>query len=325
MNKRMLFLTLPLLLLAAVVAIPLSTLPVHALTGVVCLGDPSTVVLTAPCPAITPTFTAPVTTTIATQLKVGVYLSGSDPMNGFGVTLLADHTVLLPADADLTGSVLNQATPAGTPTVIVKCIGGILKAGSTCDATTDSVDTIHFGAIAALGSITLGSTTGLLFTAVYNVTGLNAPGGIVINYQTGCINTSVTGFCVTITNGTTSPPVETASTAGFDDSTFTTSLSWVNITATPQNIGPVTPSSQFFTVTAHAQNGWPCSAACIAAGSIQTDSVSFSFQSAPALIASFSTPTCVTGGTTCTDTLTVMPSTPPGNYGITIFGNFKAS
>src|SRR6266849_9437179 len=133
MNKRMLLLTLPLLLLFAVVAIPLSTLPVHAATGVVCLGDPSTVALnpSAPCPVTTPTFTAPVTTTIATQLKVGVYLSGSDPMNGFGITLLADHTILTPADADLTGSVLNQASPPGTPTVIVKCIGGILKAGST--------------------------------------------------------------------------------------------------------------------------------------------------------------------------------------------------
>src|SRR6267143_6005860 len=154
MNKRLLLLSLPLLLLAAVVVIPLSTLPVHAATGPVCLQVPSSVPNPAAVSCATaPTFDAPVTTP-ATQLRVGVYVQGSDPLNGFGVTLLTDPTVLKPADADLTGTVLLTALPAGTPSVIVKCIGGILKAGNSCDAATDSVSTIHFAAVAALGSIT---------------------------------------------------------------------------------------------------------------------------------------------------------------------------
>src|SRR5260370_17591887 len=130
-------------------------------------------------------------------------------MNGFGVTLIADHTFLPPADADLTGTVLSQATPPGTNSVIVKCIGGILKAGSTCDSTTDTVDTIHFAAIAALGSITPGGISGLLFTAVYNITGSVPPGGISISYQTGCVNTTVAGSCFTIPTGTPPPHPQT--------------------------------------------------------------------------------------------------------------------
>src|SRR6266487_436012 len=319
MNKRMLLLALPLLLLAAVVAIPWNVMQVHAATGLVCLNDPSSVTNPAsnPCPASPPAFDGPLTTSTgpATQLRVWVYIQGSDAMNGFGVTLLSDHTILTPADADLTGTVLLTATPPGTPSVIVKCIGGILKAGSTCDSTTDSVDTIHFAAVAALGSITPSGVTGLLFTAVYNITGSAPAGGITIDYQTGCINTSVAGFCVTITNGTQTPDSETTNNGTFDNSAFATSISWITIAVSPATIGPVTPvAPQTFTVTASAQNGWPTG---------QTDLVSFSFQSTQGLSASFSPTSCATGGTSCSVSLTVAANNAPGNYTITAFGNFK--
>src|SRR5437867_1693565 len=319
MNKRMLLLALPLLLLAAVVAIPWNVMQVHAATGLVCLNDPSSVPNPAvnPCPASPPAFDGPLTTSTgpATQLRVGVYIQGSDAMTGFGVTLLSDHTILTPADADLTGTVLLTATPPGTPSIIVKCIGGILKAGSTCDSTTDSVDTIHFAAVAALGSITPSGVTGLLFTAVYNITGTAPAGGITIDYQTGCVNTSVSGFCVTITNGTQVPNTETTNNGTFDNSAFATSISWITIAVSPATIGPVTPvASQTFTVTASAQNGWPTG---------QTDLVSFSFQSTQGLSASFSPTSCATGGSSCSVSLTVAANNAPGNYTITAFGNFK--
>src|SRR5438093_765231 len=318
MNRRLILLTLPLLLLAAVVAIPWSVMPVHAAIGTVCLLDPSSVSNPAtPCPASPPAFDGPLTTSTgpATQLRVGVYIQGSDAMNGFGVTLLSDHTILTPADADLTGTVLLTATPPGTPSVIVKCIGGILKAGSTCDSTTDSVDTIHFAAVAALGSIPASGLTGLLFTAVYNITGTAPAGGITIDYLTGCVNTSVSGFCVTITNGTQVPNTETTNNGTFDNSAFATSISWITIAVSPATIGPVTPvASQTFTVTASAQNGWPTG---------QTDLVSFSFQSTQGLSASFSPTSCATGGTSCSVSLIVAANNAPGNYTITAFGNFK--
>src|SRR5207249_9801864 len=117
--------------------------------------------------------------------------------------------------------------------------------------TTDSVDTIHFAAVAALGSITPSGVTGLLFTAVYNITGTAPAGGITIDYQTGCVNTSVAGFCVTITNGTQTPDSETTNNGTFDNSAFATSISWITIAVSPATIGPVTPvASQTFTVTA---------------------------------------------------------------------------
>src|SRR5213592_1559984 len=60
-------------------------------------------------------------------------------------------------------------------------------------------------------------TTGLLFTAIYNVTGTTP--GIALGFQTGCANTSVSGgVCVTVANGTLIPVPETIQTATFSNS-----------------------------------------------------------------------------------------------------------
>src|SRR5205807_356953 len=81
-----------------------------------------------------------------------------------------------------------------------------------------TIDTLHLVATSALGSgITATPTTGLLFTAIYNVTG--ATSGITLGFQTGCINTSVSGgICVTVANGTPIPVPETVQTATFSNS-----------------------------------------------------------------------------------------------------------
>jgi hypothetical protein len=80
---------------------------------------------------VIPTFTVPSLSEISTQtpggqlqLRIAVNVNASDALNGFDVILVADHTKLQPFDADLTGSLL----PA-TANILVKCIGGLVKAG----------------------------------------------------------------------------------------------------------------------------------------------------------------------------------------------------
>src|SRR5258708_23222830 len=103
----------------------------HAvITGEVCLADPSV----TPCPLSAPVFDGPE----GQQIRIGVFVSGSDALNGFSITLLADHTILVPVGVDLSGTVL-----LGTPTVILLCLQGVLKSGTVC-APTDTVDTLHY-------------------------------------------------------------------------------------------------------------------------------------------------------------------------------------
>ena len=175
------------------------------LHGLVCLADPiQTTNLATACPASPPTFNAPSLSEISTQtpggqlqLRVAVNVNASDGLNGFDVILVADHTKLQPFDADLTGSLL----PASAQ-ILVKCIGGVVKAGPVC-APQDNLDTIHLSA-AASNFLTSPPTNGLLFTAVYNIVGDSAT-STPISFQTGCgtviLPTSVPPLCIIIENG----------------------------------------------------------------------------------------------------------------------------
>src|SRR5207237_8649744 len=84
--------------------------------------------------------------------------------------------------------------------------------GTNCFA-RDGPDTLHIG---AQGTISFPPTTGLLFSATYNITGTtkNTP----IDFKTGCGSptnpTSDTPVCVTITSGTPQPDPETTQSAG---------------------------------------------------------------------------------------------------------------
>lgn len=129
-----------LILLAALFLVP-TILPAQGLiTGTVCI-IPSN---TSSCPSSPAT----VVGTAGTQLRVSVFIQGSDAMNGFDVTLLADHTILKPAGADLTGTVL-----ASPQTIILECLSGVLVQGSFCSS-TDTIDTLHFVVAGALGVLT---------------------------------------------------------------------------------------------------------------------------------------------------------------------------
>ena len=190
------------MLVAGLYIAPSAFRPVHGgLVGEVCIArDGST-----SCPVSPPLIIS--TPPPASQLRVAILVNGSDGLNGFDITLVANSSVLKPASVSIGTELL------GVPTIIVKCIGGT---GSEC-APTDNEDTIHFAAASAM--LSYSPTTGLLFTAIYNVTGTsyNTP----IGFQTGCTGTSVShGVCVTISNGSTLSLQETAQTAKFTDEPY---------------------------------------------------------------------------------------------------------
>jgi uncharacterized membrane protein len=306
LNKGKIILLIPILLLGSIIA-PTLIRPTHAaLTGKICLNDPTTATGSAtPCPASPAVFDGPT----GQQIRVGVYVQGSDALDGFDIILIANHTVLAPVSVDLTGTVL-----PGTPTVVLECVQGLLKSGSVCGS-QDTLDTLHFTVAAGLGLLTAPPTTGLLFTAIYNISGTSAAGGTSIGYQTGCNATSVTGgVCVTIANGSTSPVSETAQGGSFDNST---PLPFVTVTSSASSFGPEFPgTSNTATITAMAGSGYP---------GFATDSVSFTTVASPGLTATLTgTNPCATGGTSCSVSLSLNAAT-SGDYFVTVSGTYAAS
>src|SRR5712692_4419188 len=84
--------------LTAFLVLPAVSPSAHAAAGTVCLINPTA----TSCPASP----ASLTGTMGTQQRVSVFLQGTNVINGFDITLLADHTILKPAGFDLTGSIL---------------------------------------------------------------------------------------------------------------------------------------------------------------------------------------------------------------------------
>src|SRR6266496_5551286 len=319
----MLLLIIPAILLVAVIS-GISSLPTAHAPGypdgpaLVCMNDASNpITLPQGCPSTPFTFSGPFPSTpqiLPTQIRVGVYVNGTNALIGFDVTLLTNHLVLRPAGIDLTGSVL--VSPF---TIIVECLSGVLVSGPVC-APADTVDTLHFAATGALGQLTTPPTTGLLFTAIYDVVGTTAAGGIPINYQTGCTGTSVPGgICVTLSSGAAGAPNPATVQPGtlFDNSV---NPAWVAITAsvctgTPActtTRGSAGPTS---TVTATAENGFP--------GFNGIDNVVFSTVASTGFTApTVSVPSCVTGvAGSCTTVVTFNTAT-AGTYTATIFGTY---
>src|SRR5690242_3735333 len=235
LNKRVVLLSLPLLLMFAVLAGVSSIQTAHAApVGLICLNDASGAAAPPanPCSPTPITFDGPFPSApqvSPTQIRVGVYINGSDAMNGFDITLLTSHLTLTPAGFDLTGTALPTPT-----TTILECRQGVLVQGSVC-APTDNIDTFHVVVAGALGALTTPPTSGLLFTAVYNVVGTSPGAGINIGFQTGCTGTSVAGgVCATISNGGTNPVSETIQSGTL----FNNSVNppWVAITSSASSV-----------------------------------------------------------------------------------------
>src|SRR5207253_91920 len=145
----------------------------------------------------------------------GVYVNASDALNGWDITLLANHNFLVPASVDPTHSLVGpENIPGASLAVVVLCLQGVSKVGNCLS--TDTIDTLHYSVV---GGKTTGVSSGLLFTAVYNITGKTAAGGISLGYQSGCAGAqSVPGSCIAILTGTPSPAPETSLSATFDNS-----------------------------------------------------------------------------------------------------------
>ena len=273
--------------------------PEQPIIGNVCIADPTTANIgltqfpeNACPPAPGATFNGPWTNAssptppqpLPTQIKVGVYVNDSDAISSFSITVIANHDILTPIDADSSGTVL-----VGTPTVLIKCIGAVLKVGATCDPTYDTVDTITLKVTGGLGQVTDRHVTGLLFTAIYNITGHTVATGIPVNFQTGCPNSSVPGgVCITIVAGGQTNQ-ETA-----EDGQFNNNIPppFISISTNQTLIGPKTPPfTRNVTITATAQNGWP---------GFSTDKVAFSTISSPGLSAVVKgTNPCMPVGVSC--------------------------
>src|SRR5260370_32889448 len=192
-------------------------------------------------------------------------------MDGFDIILLTTRSFMVPSyvslnTVDLTGSVINTAV-TGPAIVITLCVNGQLVSGSTC-VNPDRTDTIHLAAPSALGApLTPNPTSGLLFTALFNITGkasASQPVGFQspVNDRNGnptpdCRSaTSVPGYCVTIANGSPTPDSETVQAATFNNSGSSTIPS-VILSANATRFGPEFPGvSNHVNVTVTPLNGY---------------------------------------------------------------------
>ena len=227
--------------------------------GVVCLEDPGTPVLSGTSCNFGPgTFTGPApnaSQVSPTQIRIGVSIENSSSLDGFDIILLADHTFLRPAGIDLVGSILGQNLK-----ILVECIGGKSPPPILYQCSPqDTADTIELSASSQ--ALTAAPTTGLLFTAIYDIVNTTTSSGVTTGFQTGCTNSSISGgTCVFITNGSTTPVPETIQTGNFSDAS---TPPWVSVSLTASQPGPVLPGKVAnFTLTYTPQNGWPGPSGC---------------------------------------------------------------
>ena len=316
-NRSLILLTL---LGLGFLLLPGSIFLAHAATGQVCLLDPSTASgSSTTCPASAYVFNGPPPTApqvSPTQLKVAVAIVGSDATNGFSMILKADHTILRPAGVDLTGTVI-----PGPVTILLECLSNVVVTGSTCTPNADNIDTLDLAIAGSPGLVSPTPTTGLLFTAIYNITGAAPVAGISIVFQTdpSCNPSSVAmNVCLTIPTvvGTqTTPDAETAQTGTFNNSAGT--APWVAITAASSSVTALkATSSPTVVITATAENLWP---------GFSADTISFTAVAAGGFSAPSLSPTsCMTGGTSCTTTATFSTAA-SGAYLAVIQGNYVSS
>jgi len=239
---------------------------------------------------------------------IGVYISNSDALNGFDIQLKTNSSVLKPAGASLSGSIVHSGP--GTSISPILCIGGV---GPQCGP-TDGPDVLDVQAV-MLFAFTSNPASGLLFTATYNITGTAPAGGMTIGFQTGCSRSSVTGssppVCVITADGTNTPVPETIQ-AGvkFDNSV---QPNWVALTSNVPSLTFLKNLSKNATITATAENGWPF---------FSIDTVTFSTAPInglnPGFFSSFS---CLTGGTSCSVNVTIS-ATAAGTYSLTVLGTY---
>lgn len=211
----------------------------RASSGVVCLADPSS----TSCPSSNALFSG----NVGGQLRIAVLVQGSDLINGFDITTIVDNSILKSVGVDLTGSILTSPSP---PTLLSECINGIGPFNAVCASHIPFVlGTIEFSVGACPGCLA-SSTTGLLFTEIYNITG-TAP-EIPVAFLTGCKQTSVSNTCIDLSNGTRTPVPETSQAGSFGNSS---SPDFV-ITASPNILTVPEGTSRTLTISIASVSGF---------------------------------------------------------------------
>jgi hypothetical protein len=139
---------------------------------------------------------------------VAVFIQNSAALGGFDVTVLANNTILQPSGVDLTGTVM--LSPLN---IVSECIAGVqrISGGYPCTVSPDTIEVAVYSCTTC--GLTPNPTTGLLFTAIYNV--VSATASTPVGFQTGCYTSSVSGTstCVAVANGGLGPVPETVQTA----------------------------------------------------------------------------------------------------------------
>jgi len=231
------------LLLLAIFAAPrnLSSIPsAHAqLTGVVCVAAQGT--STSGCPAVQVNFARQAQNT---HLIVAINIAGSDALNGFRIFIKTNNAVLNPISADIANTLLAQPV-----LILANCVNG---AGTGCSlASGDGPGVVDVGAV-SLAGLSTPPTTGGLFEITYNVAAPTGTGFTSLDAVAGlCIGTSVTGLCVTITNGGSTPNVETFQAGSYGLAETPPTISAPSTVSTTQGFATT------FTVTASDADGNP--------------------------------------------------------------------
>src|SRR5690242_17827219 len=147
--------------------------------------------------------------------------------------------------------------------MVEECLGGVIIHGNSCPRTASTSDTLELAVVGAPGQLTSPSTTGLLFTAIYNITGTTAS-TISVDFQSGCSGTSVgPSVCVTIVNGSLTPSPETVQSAEFNNSN---PPPFISVSSNSSLVGPMSVGSiGHLRLNLTGENGWssepcPCAA-----------------------------------------------------------------
>ena len=240
------------MLLLAVVSSFIASIPItppaHAArVGIVCVAPTG---LTS-CPADPQVLVGAVSST----LNVAIMVNSSDPFSGFDITIRADSNVLKPTSVSTTGTVL-----PGPTTTILECVGGAVVTGTQCSNQASSPDTIQLVVAACSGCFSPSPTTGLLFTAVYNIVGstTNTP----IGFQTGCSSSSTPGVCDGISTGSSTFDQETVQNAQFSNQAY------YSIDANPVSVSVTTSSPGTSSLTITSLNTFAGTVALTATGSV---------------------------------------------------------
>jgi len=288
---------LVLIVVASLIAVPASTLSVRGQSvGLVCIAATGS----TSCPNGIPSFNG----AQGSQLTVTVFLQGSDPIGGFDIFVKTINSVLNPASASLSGSLITS------PTFTTECINGVAVQGS-CSSPANGLGVVEVSTIDSSGNnVCSAPCTGLLFSITYNIVGT---GTTDISYpsDTSCSPSSVSGSdtCILVFDN-----IGNVDNENVQIGTFANGPPDFSVTAIPDSLTVFQGSSSTSQVVVSSTGGY--------SGPVSlTSTVSPVVTNGPTSSLSTNSVT-LTPGSSSTVILTVSASlsTPTGSYNVTVTG-----